>query len=141
MVAMRFLPRFIIERRSRARGVAIVALAAALVSTVPAATYRCSYGMVEAGPMCPLCHGETRAAATGESAIDRGPCCSSAIVDAFATTVTRDHSRDVPETQASEGWLALSSSPLPSPPIACPRAPQPCPGNFARSGTLLILRL
>lgn len=134
---MRTLLRHVLVRPSRIRRVGIITLAAALLSVVPASTYHCNYGMVEAGPLCSYCHGESPSLGADGSTLDRGPCCSGEIVDAFATTGMRDHSRDMPETQASEGWLALSLSRLPRPPIACP----PSSGEPARAGTPLILRL
>jgi hypothetical protein len=138
---MRTFIRHVWAPLSRSRRVGIITLAAALVSVVPASTYRCNYGMVEAGPLCSYCHGESPSPGAGGSTLDYGPCCSSEIVDSFATSAMRDHSRDIPQTQASDGWLPLSLSPLPIPPIACPRAHQPCPGKLARASAPLILRL
>jgi hypothetical protein len=138
MFAMQPFLRFIIARR--ARGAAIVALAAVLASTVPVATYRCNYGMVEAGPMCPFCHGDAQAAVAGESAIDRGPCCSSEILD--ASPALRDPARDYTGMHGSDGWL---SGPIAStflgPTVDSRALPRPHTGRFAPARTPFILRL
>ncbi len=141
MIAMRSFFRHVLTSPSRTRCVGIIALAVALFSVVPASTYHCNYGMVEAGPLCSLCHAESPSATAGESTLDRGPCCTSEIVDASATIVPRDHSRGVPETAAFDGWLVPFLSPVPSPATALPRARQHDSSSLARAGTPRILRL
>ena len=98
MVAMRLRPLFPARRPQRLiRGLAIVALVAAIASVVPAATYHCNFGMAEAGPICPSCHGEANSAASGTAIIDRGPCCSSEVHIGFGSAAPRDQTRDVAE--------------------------------------------
>ena len=142
MLSMRSILRFLTVRHARNHGLAMVALAAALVSVVPAATYRCNYGMAEAGPICPSCHGALASTGSGEPTIDRGPCCSSEVFAGQAASTPRDQSRDVMTMSRADGSFPDVVKPSPALSFAHPGSGlRLLTRSSAPSGAPFILRL